>query len=146
MSAEPARRSVALRRTGPGSFRATANSGATIDIGGNADDGGPPTFTPVELLLAALGACTAIDVDVLTGRRAAPEQFDLVVDADKIRDDQGNRLTNLSVAFHVTFPAGPAGDAARELLPDAVRRSHDRLCTVGRTIEVGAAVTAIVDD
>lgn len=146
MSAEAAKRSVSLRRTGPGSFRATATSGASIDVGGNAGEGTAPTFTPVELLLAALGACTAIDVEVLTSRRAEPERFDLVVEADKIRDEHGNRLTNLSVAFHVTFPGGAAGDTARELLPDAVRRSHDRLCTVGRTIEVGAPVTAIVDD
>ncbi len=145
MSAESARRSVTLLRSEPGSFRATATSGATIDIGGTAGAGTPPRFTPVELLLAALGACTAIDVDVLTSRRAEPEHFEVVVEADKIRDEHGNRLTNLSVAFHVGFPDGGAGDAARALLPDAVRRSHDRLCTVGRTLEVGAPVTATVD-
>ena len=36
------------------------------------------------------------------------------------------------------------GDAARAVLPDAVRRSHDRLCTVSRTIELGIPVTSRV--
>lgn len=143
--AEQGRRRVEVARTGPGTFCATSASGATLQIGGTDGEGAPPTFSPVELLLAALGGCTAIDVDALTSRRAEPEKFDVVVEADKVRDEHGNRLTNLSVTFRVTFPEGGAGDAARDVLPDAVRRSHDRLCTVGRTIEVGAPVVAAVD-
>jgi uncharacterized OsmC-like protein len=44
------------------------------------------------------------------------------------------------VTFRVAFPASADGDAAREVLPDAVRKSHDRICTVARTIELGAPV------
>ena len=29
---------------------------------------------------------------------------------------------------------------ATERLPDAIRRSHDRLCTVSRTVELGTPV------
>jgi putative redox protein len=36
---------------------------------------------------------------------------------------------------------GAHGDAARAILPDVVKKSHDRLCTVSRTIEVGTPVT-----
>jgi len=39
------------------------------------------------------------------------------------------------------FPAGADGDAARAVLPDAIRKSHDRLCTVGRTVELGTPIT-----
>jgi hypothetical protein len=38
--------------------------------------------TPVDLLLAAIGACTAIDVDILTSRRSEPEVFTVDVDAE----------------------------------------------------------------
>ena len=38
------------------------------------------------------------------------------------------------------FPHGEADDAARAVLPEAVRRSHDRLCTVSRTVELGTPV------
>ena len=39
------------------------------------------------------------------------------VDAEKVRDDGGNRLQDLAVTFRVAFPDGTGGDAARELLP-----------------------------
>jgi len=66
------------------------------------------------------------------------------VEADKIRDDSGNRLTGIQVTFAIEFPAGERGDDARAILPDVVRRSHDRLCTVGRTVEIGTPITATI--
>jgi putative redox protein len=59
----------------------------------------------------------------------------------KVRDADGNRLTGIEVTFRIRFPAGEQGDAARALLPDAVKKSHDRLCTVGRTVETGTPIT-----
>ena len=102
-------------------------------------------FTPTELLLAAIGGCTAIDVDILTLRRAEPAGFNIRVDANKVRDGSGNRLTDIEVSFQVRFPAGEAGDDARAVLPDAVKKSHDRLCTVGRTVELGTAIAAKIE-
>lgn len=133
MATTPAHRSVTVQRTGPGRFTVTNARGGHIAIGTGEDT----DFTPTELLLAAIGGCTAIDVDILTSRRAAPEAFEIQVDANKVRDEHGNRLTDIVVTFKITFPEGVAGDAARAILPDAVTRSHDRLCTVGRTVEIG---------
>jgi uncharacterized OsmC-like protein len=31
------------------------------------------------------------------------------------------------------------------MLPSAIQRSHDRLCTVSRTVEVGSPVTVRLD-
>jgi putative redox protein len=45
----------------------------------------------------------------------------------------------------VTFPEGEAGDRAREALPRAVRQSRDRLCTVGRTVAVGAPIEYVIE-
>jgi putative redox protein len=45
----------------------------------------------------------------------------------------------------LAFPAGAAGDAARAVLPDAVRKSHDGLCTVGRTVELGTPIGTRVE-
>ena len=106
-----------------------------IGTGADAD------FTPTELLLVAIGSCTSIDVDILTSRRSQPDSFGVTVDAEKVRDDEGNRLVDIAVTFALEFPAGEAGDAARAVLPDAVQRSHDRICTVGRTVEVGTPIT-----
>jgi uncharacterized OsmC-like protein len=111
-----------------------------LDFGeGNDED-----FTPIELLLAGIAGCSAIDVDYLVGKRVDPESFDVSIRADKIRDDLGNRLTNIRVSFDVTFPDGDDGDRAKESLPRAVAQSHDRLCTVTRTVIVGTPVESEV--
>jgi putative redox protein len=130
-------RSVTLRRTSLGQYEVRNARGGTITVGvGDGSD-----FTPVELLLAALGGCTGADVDHITSKRAQPDDFSVHVTGDKVRDDTGgNRLVNLAVELRVTFPAGAAGDAARKVLPRAARMSHDRLCTVSRTVELGTPV------
>jgi uncharacterized OsmC-like protein len=134
--AEDAHRQVSIERVAAGRYTVTNERGGTITVGRGADG----EFSPVELLLAAIGACTAIDVDVLTSRRAEPTAFTVEVGAEKVRDALGNRLTDLAVTFHVSFPEGDGGDAARELLPGAVRRSHESLCTVSKTVELGTPV------
>jgi putative redox protein len=140
--AAPTNRRVSLTRAASGVLTAHNVRGGTVTIGDGAGDG----FTPTELLLAAIGACTGIDVATLTARRAEPTAFEVVADAEKVRDEDGNRLQDLVVTFRVAFPDGAEGDAARALLPEAVRRSHDRLCTVGRTVELGTPIaTRVVD-
>jgi hypothetical protein len=44
------------------------------------------------------------------------------------------------VTFRIRFPDGEQGDKARTLLPDAIKKSHDRLCTVSRTVELGTPI------
>jgi uncharacterized OsmC-like protein len=134
-------RTVTVRRVSAGRFAVANDRGGAITFG----TGDGTDFTPTELLLAAIGGCTAIDIDILTSRRAEPEGFEVAVDADKIKDADGNRLTDIVVTFRVAFPANAAGDEARAILPDVVRKSHDRLCTVGRTIELGTPITSRVE-
>ncbi|WP_327686153.1 OsmC family protein [Streptomyces sp. NBC_00467] len=136
-------RSVTVERTGPGSFHATNARGGMIVFGGSALEEGTE-FTPVELLLAALGGCTAVDVDVATARHSEPTGFTVTVTGHKVSDELGNRMTDLELVFAVTFPDGEAGDRARAILPRAVKVSHDKLCTVSRTVEIGTPVTAKV--
>ena len=138
--AQDTHRHVSIARDTAGKYTVSNERGGTIPVGTGADG----EFTPVELLLAAIGACTAVDVDVLTSRRAEPTAFTVEVGAEKIRDAAGNRLTDIAVTFHVSFPEGAGGDAARELLPGAVRRSHDSLCTVSKTVELGTPVASKV--
>jgi len=135
-TAGSAHRSVTVSRIGSTKFEVANDRGGEMTIG----MGEGSEFTPVELLLAAIGGCTAIDVDILTSRRSEPEKFTVRVDAEKVRDDLGNHLTDVVVTFQVAFPATPAGDDARAILPDVVRKSHDRLCSVGRTVEIGTPI------
>ena len=136
MTSESAHRGVRLERTANSRYVATNDRGGQISIG----TGEGTDFTPVDLFLAGIGGCTAVDVDILTSRRAEPESFEVAVDAEKVRDAAGNHLTDIVVTFRVRFPDGEQGDKARALLPDAVQKSHDRLCSVSRTVELGTPV------
>ncbi|MEV5488422.1 OsmC family protein [Streptomyces bobili] len=139
-------RSVTVERTATGHFTATNPRGGTISFGTGSADGGDNDFTPVELLLAALGGCTAVDVDVATARHSEPTEFTVTVTGNKVGDERGNRLTDLAVTFSVAFPDDEAGARARSILPRAVKVSHDKLCTVSRTVETGTPVTVTVED
>ena len=132
--ADDTRRSVQIERVGLGTFRATNAKGASITVGGEGD------LTAVELLLAALAACSGADVDHITSKRAEPTRFRAVASGDKIRDEKGNRLINLTLTFEVEFPEGAEGDEARAALPRAIEKSHNRLCTVSRTVETGTPI------
>ena len=139
--ASDSHRTVTITRRSAGRYTAVNPRGGTLEIG----SGEGEEFTSVELLLTAIGGCTAVDVDIFTTRRAEPESFVVEVDGDKVRDQGGNRMQELSVTFRLKFPQGQEGDAARSLVPEAVKRSHDRLCTVSRTVELGTAVEARIE-
>ena len=74
------------------------------------------------------------------------EVFTVTVTGHKISDEDGNRMTDLEVTFSVAFPEGAGGDRARAILPRAIKSSHDRLCTVSRTVEAGTPVRTVVAD
>lgn len=136
MSERETLRSIELGRMGEGRYKATNIRGGVLPIGSGDD----PDFTPVELLLAAIAGCGAIDLDLVTRKRAEPVSFDLHAEGDKVRDEQGNHLTNIRVTVDVTFPEGEAGDSARAVVPRTLGQIRDRLCTVSRTVSIGAPV------
>lgn len=137
-------RTVTLERVDEGVYAARNPRGGHLLFGSHAG----ADFTPVELLLAAIAGCSAVDVDVVTGRRARPEHFEVVAQAHKVRADHGGTvLQDISITFDVQFAPGEAGDAARAILPRALQTSHDRTCTVSRTIEAGVPVrTCLLED
>lgn len=130
-------RRVTLSRLEEGVYLARNARGDELRFGSKA----PDAFTPVELLLAAIAGCTAVDVDVVTGRRSTAETFGATIEANYLRDDTGNRLDDIRLTFQISFPEGEAGDAAREVLPRVLKTAHDRTCTVSRTIEAGTPIT-----
>jgi putative redox protein len=138
---EENRREITLSRLRKARFVARNDRGGELEFG----EGDDEAFSPVELLLAAIAGCNAIDVDYITAKRAEADRFEMRVSASKIRDEHGNRLVDILLRFEVDFPDTEGGAAATEVLPSAVRRSRDRLCTVGRTVVVGTPITVEVD-
>jgi putative redox protein len=141
MTTEDTHHQVSIERVANSRYAVTNARGGQITVA----TGDGPDFTPVELLLTAIGGCTAVDVDILTSRRAEPESFQVTVGAEKVRDSHGNRLTDIMVTFRVAFPDGEDGDKARAVLPEVVQMSHDRLCTVSRTVELGTPITPHIE-
>ena len=132
-------RSIDLHKVGEHLFKATNGRGGVVSVG--TADG--VDFSPVELLLAGLAACGALDLDFITGKRAAFETFAARSEGDVVRDGNGNHMVNLQVTFDVSFPAGESGDAARAVVPATLDRIRDRLCTVGRTVQLGEPVAYV---
>ena len=129
-------RFVNLVQIGEGRYKAINRRGGVLPIGSGDD----PDFSPVELLLAAIAGCSVLDVAHVTDKRAPATDVRVRTEGHKIRDEQGNRLVDLRVSFDLTFPEGEAGDAARAVLPRTFAQVRDRLCTVSRTIQVGATI------
>ncbi len=130
-------RSIALTRIGPARFKATNDRGGETFFGVGGED---PDFTPVELLLAAIAGCTALDVEAITHKRTSSTTFTVRSEGQKVRDADGNHLTGLRVSLDVAFPEGPEGDDARARVQSAIEMSRDRLCTVSRTVQLGAQI------
>jgi uncharacterized OsmC-like protein len=100
-------------------------------------------FTPIELLLGAIAACGAIDLDLITSKRAEPESLTAEVEGHKIRDELGTRMVDLVVTYDARFPEGEAGDAARAVVPRTIEQIESRLCTVSRTVQVATPVKTV---
>ncbi|AXG14658.1 OsmC family protein [Intrasporangium calvum] len=130
-------RRVTLTRDSMGRYTVRNDRGGSITTSSGTDE-----LSPVELLLAGIAGCTAVDVDTVTSRRAEPESFEIEVTADKVKGEHGNHLKDIEVTFRVRFPDDEGGEAARTILPSLVRRSHEEFCTVSRTIMLGAEVTS----
>jgi len=132
-------RTVTLSRDSVGVYTATNAEGASLQFGR-----GDGLLSPVELLLAAIAGCSSVDVDFMTSRRAEPSGFEVVAQADYVKDDAtGNILENIRVTFDLQFPEGEEGDRARARIGAALTASHERECTVSRTVEAGTPVQLV---
>jgi putative redox protein len=130
---------VRVERTDDGGFRATNDRGATVTI---TESAGGEGFTPVELLLAALGGCEIVTVEPLTAQRG----HRLVTLANTVRAEkvERNKLGPVTVAYDVELPEGD-GKAA-EVFAAVARRVHERYCTVGRSLAEGTPIEQVLPE
>ena len=114
---EPARaslRHIDLHKIGVGRFLATNGRGGVLPVGSGDD----PDFTPVELLLAALAGCSAIDVDLITGKRAVATTFEVEAEGDTLlRPEETTAADALAAAALRSYRPEPKEE---ELDADAV--------------------------
>ena len=128
-------RHVQLSRTGEFEYQATNDRGGVISFG----EGQNADFTPVELLLVALGGGNAITIEALT-KRAEPVRFVVDVTADKLAEsDGGSKLQNTQIIVDLAFADDETGQKMTDRIPGAIEKSHHKYCTVSRSIEPGMA-------
>ncbi|WP_433478252.1 OsmC family protein [Spirillospora sp. CA-142024] len=127
---------VRVERTEDG-FRAVNDRGAEVAIGDGEAEG---VFTPVELLLAALGGCELVTVEPLTAKRGhRMARLAATVQADKIAT---STLGTITVTYDVELPEGD--DKAEDVLKAVAERVHAKYCTVGSALREPMEVEQIV--
>src|SRR3954464_10867524 len=119
--------SVRVERTDDGGFVARNHRGAEVAFGGSDQDG---VFTPVELLLAALGGCEIVTVEPLTAKRG--HRLGRLAATAAATKCEPTRLGTITVTYDVELP--PGDDDAAKVFTDVARRVHDKHCTVGRAL------------
>ncbi|MEX0984387.1 MAG: OsmC family protein [Actinomycetota bacterium] len=125
-------RRITMTSDGDGAVVATNRSGATIAI----DPSGETGFTPVELLLAALGSCGAVDVALLMRKQRDPVGA-MRIEVEGEKDDA--RMTWLRVRYHLEGEHDPAK------VDRALTKTSEDLCSVSRTIRMSAPVEHVVE-
>ena len=106
----------------------THNNQSTQNANNRTNDDG--VFTPVELLLAALGGCELVTVEPLTAERGHRlVRLAATVQAEKVAP---TRLGTITVTYDVELPEGD--EAAAKVFTDVAHRVHENHCTVGRAL------------
>ena len=117
---------VTVERTDDGGYVARNGRGAEIRFG--TSDG--TDFTPVELLLAALGGCNIVTVEPLTAQRGHRlTRLAADITAEKLKP---NKLGPITMAYDVVLPDGDA--EAEPVFRAVAERVHERYCTVSTAL------------
>lgn len=98
-------------------------------------DEGTYGASPMQHLLASLGACSLMDVEIIL-RKKRLSFHNLRVECVGKRPDEGTPkpFQDLKLVFHVE------GDVPAKAFDDAVRLSVEKYCSVGTTLERGAPI------
>lgn len=123
-----------VERTGTRRYVGLSTRGARVEIG-SADVEG--VFTPGELLKIALGACSAMASDFTVSRRLG-DDYDATVHISGDADRENERYPRLEELYELDM--SELDPEAADRLVAMIRRSVDKACTVGRTLQSGTEI------
>ena len=120
-------------------FEASNNDGNFVSIDGSPSIGGHNKgMRPMQLLLAAIGGCSAIDiVSILRKQKQEVDSFEIEVDGE--RDESGVKEYSLFKTIEVNFIL--KGNIDKEKAERAVKLSMEKYCSVTKTLEPTAKIT-----
>lgn len=118
-------------------FIGRSQSGHSIVLGGRpapeAKDSGAPS--PMELVLLAMGGCTAIDVvSILEKKRQPVKGFEINIDSERAEDYP--RVFSSVELEYVLY-----GDLDPKAVEDAVQLSMEKYCSVSAMVEAKAKIS-----
>ena len=127
--------SVTLDHTGDMAFHAALPDGHTLTLDATEEHGGRNSGPrPTDVLLAALGGCTAMDViSILRKMKQPVESYRILVEG-KRATDHPRVYTNITVTHIV------AGDVDEERLAHAIALSDETYCSVGAMLAPTAKI------
>src|SRR6266516_1001157 len=126
-----ANRNLSLVANEDGTVVVTNRHGTQVTV----DLHGKRGLTPLEMLLAALGSCSAVDIVELMRKQREPVA-PLAVDVEGLKDDQ--RMQWLRVTYHVAEEVNPRNfERARS-------KTAEVLCTVSWILTHGFPVEHLV--
>ena len=122
-----------VRWIGAQKFHAVSPSGHTLAMDSDRKSNTGPG--PMELLLMALGACTATDiVIILEKKRQKFESLEVICSGERATDPP-QAWTKLEILFRL---AGKLDDAA---VKQAIKLSEEKYCSVSATLKKTAELT-----
>jgi len=102
-----------------------------IDIGGHGKG-----MRPMQLLLSALGGCSAIDVIlILKKQKQVIESFEIEVEGER------EKIADYSLFRTITLHFKIKGNVDKDKAERAVQLSADKYCSVSKTLEPTAKIT-----
>ncbi|QHT67200.1 OsmC family protein [Rhodocytophaga rosea] len=118
-------------------MKARNETGNTVEMDGAPAIGGTNQgFRPMQMLLAALGGCSTIDIiNILNKQKQNVEDIRITIDGER----EPNVEPSLFQDIHVHFAL--KGDLSEEKVKRAVDLSMGKYCSVAKTLEKSAKIT-----
>ena len=122
-------------------MEATNETGVSLQMDGVDSIGGINAgFRPMEMLLAAIGGCSAIDVVMILGKQKQnPDQLIVKVEGDRVDVEGANHSAFKTI--HVHFELGGA-HLDEKRVARAIDLSMNKYCSVAKALEPTSTITS----
>lgn len=111
--------------------------GGKIRMDGSTEIGGlEGGFSPMQLLLAGIGGCSAVDIIGILEKQKQPlEDLQVIVDGDKQSAGTYSEFKTIQLNFIFT------GDLEEKKVKRAIDLSLDKYCSVSKALEKGSEIS-----
>jgi putative redox protein len=130
---------VSIRRLNDAVHMEAENEdGVTIQMDGTGEIGGiKGGFRPMQMLLAAAGGCSAIDVvGILKKQRQNPDDLQIEVTGDRVSVGDHSEFKSIHIHFILS------GSLDEKKVARAIDLSLTKYCSVSKTLEKTATITS----